>query len=162
MPVSSLTAPTAPQACERCGRELEVLDRPLRRLRWTRHWWRGASSLFSQPLRICSGCGSLYDFKGTLVAAGAAETEIEMRARRFRGDMVALRDGFGAVVLASGMTVAWTLVGPLGYDLAITILSGSVGALSLLPFGYFARKARAAKQEIKRLKQARREGKVLE
>jgi hypothetical protein len=155
-------APHTPKPCERCGRELEVLHRPLRRLRWSKHWWRGASSLFSQPLRICPGCGSLYDYNGQLVAAGAAETEVEMRARRFRGDMVALRDGFGAVVLASGMTVAWTLLGPLSYDLAITILSASVGAVSLMPFGYFARKARAARREIKRLKQARREGKVLE
>lgn len=144
--------------CVRCGTELEILSRPLRRLRWSKHWLKGASSLFSQPLRLCSTCGSLYDQSGALVAEGAAETDNELRTTRFRNDMIGMRDGFGAVVVGSGMTVVWTIAGPVSYDPFVTVLAGTVGVLALAPFGYFFAKVRKIKRELKDLRKARKQG----
>ncbi len=150
-PVPTLT-------CAACGTDLEILRRPIRRLSWTRYWWRGVSSLFSQPLRHCTSCGSLYDASGTLVATGATETDAELKTRRFQNDMIGMRDGFGAVVLGSGMTVAWTLLGPVAYEPVITVVAGTVGALALGPCGYFLVKVRQTKRELKKWRKARRQG----
>ena len=157
VPGSSQALSDGPPFCASCGTELEILREPLKRLRWSRHWLKGASSLFSQPLRLCTTCGSLYDENGSLVAAGAAETEVELRTTRFRNDMIGLRDGFGAVVVGAGMTVAWTLAGPITYDPAVTILAGSVGVLALAPFGYFLAKVRKIKRELKTMRKTRKE-----
>ena len=147
-----------PLRCTNCGADLEVLVRPVRRLRWTRHWWRGVSSLLSQPLRHCKACGSLYDAAGALVATGATETETEAKVRRFRNDMIGLRDGFGAVVLGSGLTVAWTVLGPVTYDPMVTVLAGSLGVAALGPFGYFMTKVRKIKRQLKEWRKARKHG----
>ena len=141
--------------CRQCGHPLEILRRPLRRLRWTRYWWRGLASLVSQPLRVCTKCGAIYTHLGALVAAGAAETNAEMRIRGFKDDMIHLRDGFATVVLAGEVGAVWTLMSAGSYDPRLTVLMGAIGGLALVPFIYFARKASRAKRELKELKAAR-------
>ena len=151
-----------PQDCKQCGHPLDVLRRPLRRLRWTRHWWRGLASFVSHPLRVCTHCGTIYTFDGELVAAGAAETDVEMRMRGFRHDMAALRDGFATLVLAGEVSAIWTLMSSTPYDISVTIIAGTVGGLALIPFSYFARKVAGAKKELRRLKTARLKGEIRE
>ncbi len=116
------------------------------------------ASLFGKPLRACEHCGALYQFDGRLLAAGAVETNTELEVRRFRGEMVGLRDGFGTVVIASEIAVVWTLVGPITYDPSVPILAGSIGLVALLPFGYFARKVYKARKELKQMRTARKQG----
>ncbi len=144
--------------CQQCGHPLEILKRPLKRLRWTRYWWRGLASFLSQPLRVCAQCGSIYTHAGVLVATGAAETNVEMRLRGFKEDMVHLRDGFATLVLASEVGAVWTLMSAGSYDLAVTVVMGMIGGLALIPFTFFARKASKAKRELKSLKTARLKG----
>lgn len=148
--------------CQQCGHPLEILKRPLKRLRWTRYWWRGVASLVSQPLRLCPQCGSIYTHAGVLVATGAAETNVEMRLRGFKDDMMHLRDGFATLVLASEVGAVWTLMNAGSYDLGVTVVMGAIGGLALIPFAFFARKASTAKRELKSLKTARLEGKDIE
>lgn len=147
-----------PQECQQCGYPLEVLSRPLRRLRWTRHWWRGLASLVTHPLRVCTKCGTIYTYDGRLVAAGAAETDAELRLHGFRSDMIALRDGFATVVLAGEVSVIWTLMSSTAYDIGVTIIAGTLGGLAIIPFTYFARKVTKAKRELKTLRRARLKG----
>ncbi len=144
--------------CQQCGRPLEILKRPLKRLRWTRYWWRGLASLASQPLRLCPQCGSIYTQAGVLVATGAAETNVEMRLRGFKDDMIHLRDGFATLVLASEVGAVWTLMSAGSYDLMVTVAMGTIGGLALIPFTFFARKASQARRELKSLKTARLKG----
>jgi hypothetical protein len=144
--------------CQQCGHPLEILRRPLRRLRWTRYWWRGLASFVSQPLRVCTKCGSIYTYAGVLVAAGAAETDAELRLRGFKEDMAHLRDGFATVVLVGEVGAIWTLMNAGGYDPRLTVLMGVIGGLSLVPFTFFARKASRAKRELKGMKTARLKG----
>ncbi len=144
--------------CQQCGSPLEILKRPLKRLRWTRYWWRGLASLASQPLRLCPQCGSIYTQAGMLVATGAAETNAEMRLRGFKDDMAHLRDGFATLVLASEVGAVWTLMSAGSYDLRVTVVMGAIGGLSLIPFTFFASKASQAKRELKSLKTARLKG----
>ncbi len=146
--------------CQQCGQPLEILKRPLKRLRWTRYWWRGVASLVSQPLRLCPQCGSIYTQAGALVATGAAETNVEIRLRGFKEDMIHLRDGFATLVLASEVGAVWTLMNAGSYDLGITLVMGTIGGLALIPFTFFARKASKARRELKSLKTARLEGKT--
>ena len=146
--------------CQQCGHPLEILKRPLKRLRWTRYWWRGVASLVSQPLRLCPQCGSIYTHAGVLVATGAAETNAEMRLRGFKDDMIHLRDGFATLVLASEVGAVWTLMNAGSYDLGVTVVMGAIGGLALIPFTFFARKASTAKRELKSLKTARLKGKT--
>ena len=119
------------------------------------------SSLFSQPLRYCPDCGTLYDHTGELIAAGAAETEIELKTGRLKDDMIGLRDGFGAVVVGSGITVAWTILGPLSYDPVVTALAAGVGVLAMGPFGYFFVKVRRTKKRLREWRRARKEGQII-
>ncbi len=149
-----------PQDCKQCGHPLDVLRRPLRRLRWTRHWWRGLASFVGHPLRVCTNCGTVYTYDGRLVATGAAETDAEMRMRGFRYDMAALRDGFATLVLAGEVSAIWTLMSSTPYDISVTIIAGAVGGLALIPCSYFARKAARAKKELRRLKTARLKGEI--
>ena len=144
--------------CQQCGHPLEILRRPLRRLRWTRYWWRGLASLMSQPLRVCTQCGSIYTHQGVLVAARAAETDTELRLRGFKDDMAHMRDGFATLVLAGEAGAVWTLLNAGSYDPRITVLMGAIGGLSLVPFTIFARKALKAKRELKGMKRARLKG----
>jgi len=131
-------------------------------LRWTRHWWYGIVSVFAKPLRVCDACGSIYRFDGHLLAASAARTGRELELLQYRRDMVGLRDSFGAVVVASELTVLWTLVGPATYSTGVTIAAAVLGVVCLTPFGYFAGKVRQARRTLREMKAARKEGKVLE
>ncbi|MCZ6917352.1 MAG: hypothetical protein O7I93_11285 [Gemmatimonadetes bacterium] len=142
--------------CQLCEHPLAILGRPLKRLRWTRYWWRGLQSLLSSPLRVCTKCGAIYTFNGQLVAAGAAETDAELRLRGFKDDMAHLRDGFATVVLTGEVGVIWTMMSSVGYDPTIPIIMGTVGALAIAPCAYFARKASLAKKDLKLLKAARK------
>ena len=120
-----------PQDCTQCVHPLDDLRRPLRRLRWTRHWWRGLASFVSHPLRVCTHCGSIYTYEGELVAAGAAETDAEMRIRGFKYDMAALRDGFATLVLAGEISAIWTLMSSTPYDISVTIIAGTLISQSM-------------------------------
>lgn len=144
--------------CQQCGHPLEILRRPLRRLRWTRYWWRGLASLVSQPLQVCTKCGSVYTHQGALVAARAAETDAELRLRGFKEDMAHLRDGFASVVLVGEVGAVWTLLNAGSYDPRVTVLMCAIGGLSLVPFTFFARRASKAKRELKGMKTARLKG----
>lgn len=148
--------------CEKCGDSIEVLRRPVHRLRGTRHWWRGFAVVFTDPLRYCPVCGALYTPANRLIDEAVVETSTEMKARGFRDDMAGLRDGFGAVVLASGATIGWTVFGPASYDAVVTVVAAAVGGVSLVPFTYFARKVRTAKHELRRLRSARARGEIPE
>ncbi len=148
------------ETCEQCGHALDVLREPVKRLRWTRYWWRGFVSWFTGPLRICAGCGAMYSNEGELVAQGVVATEPEERLNTYRKDMAHLRDSFAAVVIAAELIVVWLVVGVEGTPIDKIILAGGVGAGSLLPFAYFARKARIAKQKLKALRTARQEGRL--
>ena len=150
------------QQCKQCGHPLEILNRPLRRLRWTKHWWRGLASFATHPLRVCSNCGSIYTYAGQLVASGAAETDAELRVRGFRHDMRALRDGFATVVLAGEVSAIWTLMSSTSYDISVTIIAGTIGGLTLIPFSYFARKVTLARRDLKELRSARIKGEIRE
>ena len=146
--------------CQRCGNELQMLRRPLSRLRWTRYWWRGVTSLFTGPLSICPQCGAMYTGDGELLAAGAVETDTEHRLDIYRRDMALLSDSFGGIIAAAGLLIVWFLVGAGSYDLGQLVAAASVGAASFAPFTYFARKARNAKRDLKQLRQARRSGQI--
>lgn len=146
------------ERCERCGHDLETVRRPLRRLRWTRYWWEGLKSLFTGPLAICGRCGAMYASDGTLLAAGAVETETEYRLSVYRRDMAYIRDAFGAVTVASAIVVAWLIVGPESVALTKVVLGVAVGAAALAPFTYFARRAHLAGKQLKAMREARRRG----
>ncbi len=146
------------KSCEDCGEPIDVLRRPVRRLRWSRYWWHGWTSLLGNPLRYCPACGALYSFGGQLLGSAVVETAHELKARDFRDDMIGLRDGFGTIVVASGLTVGWTILGPVAYDVTVAIWAGAVGGISLLPFSFFAKKARKAKSELRQLRSARTKG----
>ncbi|NIN12431.1 MAG: hypothetical protein GTO05_07155 [Gemmatimonadales bacterium] len=134
----------------------------MRRLRWTRYWWRGVTSLFTGQLRICPQCGAMYSGEGELLAAGAIETDAERRLSVYRKDMAYLRDAFGAVFIAAEFVVIWLIAGTESMELAKVVAAASVGAGSLVPFFYFGRKARLAKRDLKQLRGARQRGQILQ
>ncbi len=148
------------ERCKRCGAGLEHLRHPVRRLRWTRYWWKGVLSYFTGQLRICARCGAIYTAEGELLAAGAAETAAEVRLNSYRKDMAGIRDGFAAVVIAAELAAVWLVAGAETFDLARALLAGGVGVGALGPFVYFARKARIAKRDLKQLREARRQGAI--
>ena len=153
---------TDPNRCARCGHELAVMRKPLRELRWTRYWWKGARSLFTGPLKMCGQCGAMYSAEGEFVAAGAIETDAERRLDVYRKDMAYLRDAFGGVVVAAELVALWLAFGTGSPELAKVIISASVGGAMLVPFTFFARKARLAKRDLKQLREARRSGQILQ
>ncbi len=106
-------------------------------------------------MRLCPQCGAIYTWEGGLLAAGAAETAEELRLRAYRGDMVRLRDAFGAVVIAAELAVIWMSAGTATFPLLAPILAIGAGGLALFPFAYFGRRAKDAKLELKRLREAR-------
>jgi hypothetical protein len=152
---------TVSDRCERCGHDLEILRKPVRRLRWSRYWWQGVRSLFTGQLRVCNQCGAIYSNEGELVAAGAIETDTEQTLDVYRKDMAYLRDSFGGVIIAAELVALWLALGPEGASLAKVIIAGSVGAGALVPFLYFGRRARLAKRDLKQLGRARRSGQIL-
>ena len=141
--------------CSNCGKELTILRRPLHRLRWSKYWWRGLASFFGNPLKVCTKCGAIYTYRGDLVAAGAAETDAELRIHGFKKDMIILRDSFATIVLGGEIGAIWTLFYPGGYELSVTVALIAVGAGALIPTSYFAKQVRMAKRDIKALKRAR-------
>jgi hypothetical protein len=111
-----------------------------------------------RPLKLCPGCGAIYTWEGELLAAGAAETAEELRLRTYRGDMARLRDSFGAVVVAAELAVIWMSAGTMTFPVEAPILAIVTGGAALIPFTYFHHKARAARQELRRLRETRVKG----
>lgn len=132
----------------------------MRELRWSRHWMIGVRSLFTGPLRGCVRCGAMYSNEGELVAAGAIQTDAERRLDLYRKDMAYLRDAFGGVVIAAEAVALWLAFGTGAADVAKVIVAAGFGGAMFVPFGYFARKARLARLDLKRLRQARRSGEI--
>jgi hypothetical protein len=158
-----MTLPTPPaERCERCGHELGLVRHPIRQLRWTRYWWRGVESLFTGALKMCGRCGAVYASDGKLMAAGAIQTDVERRLDGYRRDMAYLRDAFGGVVVAGEIAALWLALGPSGSGAAEVLVAASVGVGAVVPFSYFWRKALSAKRDLKRLREARRQGLILE
>ncbi len=141
--------------CKLCAHPLEVLRKPVRRLSWSRHWLRGFASLFTRPLRICSTCGAMYSGDGELLAVGAVQTEPEIRLDTYRRDMAYMRDSFGGVIVASGLAGAWLLGGAEATNLVGAIIAGSIGAVSIVPFGFFGSRVRRARKELRAMKAER-------
>lgn len=148
------------RTCERCGHTLDIVRRPLSRLRWTRAWWQGVRSIFTRPLLACPACGTVFTWEGDLVHVGAAETSTERRLRAYRKEMANLRDSFGTVAVAGWAATLWMLFGPGSYDPTAPIIAASIGSVVLIPYTYFARKVRSAKKELKSLKVARLKGEL--
>jgi hypothetical protein len=147
--------------CDRCGHQLDLLRKPLRQLRWSRHWMQGVRSLFTGPLKVCMQCGAIYTTEGELLAAGAIETATERRLDVYRKDMAYLRDAFGGVVIAAELVALWMAFGTASADMVQVIVAASFGGGMFLPFSYFARKARLARRDLKKLREARRSGEIL-
>lgn len=146
--------------CQRCGNDLEVVKNPVSRLRWTRYWLKGVKSLFTRPLLACVKCGAVYTWEGELLAVGAVETSSELKLRALREDMSNLRDAFGTIVIAGGITAGWIVLGPGSFDVGAAVIAGSVSGVAFLPFSYFARRARQARRELKKLKETRIKGEL--
>lgn len=143
-----------------CGNALEVLRHPVRRLRWTRHWVKGVASLFSRPLRVCGNCGAMYSSEGELLASGAVTTEAEQRLDSYRRDMAHLRDSFGGVIVAAELAAVWLAAGAQTANIGGAIVAGSIGLISIVPFGFFAGKAHRARRELKKMKEVRVQGRI--
>ena len=146
--------------CVRCQQRLEILHHPVRRLWGTGYWLQGIRSLLARPLRVCPSCGAIHTWDGELLAAGAAETADELRLKAYRSDMVRLRDGFGSVVIAAELVVIWMSAGTASFPVLAPILAITTAGVALFPFLYFHRKAREAKFELKRLREARVKGQL--
>ena len=146
--------------CQRCGTALEVLKHPLRRLRGSGYWREGLKSLFALPLRVCPRCGAIYRYEGQLLAVGAVETAEELRLQNYREDMAHLRDSFAAVAVAAELAVIWMSAGTAAFPVLAPAVAIGVGGGALLPFVYFARKAREARRDVKRLRAARVKGEL--
>ncbi len=146
--------------CERCGHELEVLLKPVRRLRWSRYWLKGVKSLFTGQMRICRQCGAMYSNDGALVAAGAIATEAERRLDVYRKDMAHLRNAFLGIMIAAGGLASWLAFGPETFELGRVMLIGGLGGGAAVPSIYFGRKAHLAGRELKSLRRARRAGQI--
>lgn len=121
---------------------------------------QGLKSLLSKPLRVCPGCGAIYTWEGQLLAAGVAETAEELRLSAYRSDMTRLRDAFGGIVIAAELAVIWMSAGAATFPVLAPILAIGAGGVALLPFAYFGRRAREAKKELKRLREARVKGEL--
>lgn len=147
--------------CARCNGPLEILHHPVRRLWGTRYWLQGVRSLLAKPLRLCPACGAIHTWEGELLAAGAAETDDELRLKAYRSDMGRLRDGFASVVIAAELAVIWMSASTTAFPVVAPVLAIATGGLALLPFAYFSRKAKEATSELKWLRDARTRGQLL-
>jgi predicted transcriptional regulator len=103
----------------------------------------------------------MYTTDGELLATGAIETASERRLDLYRKDMAYLRDAFGGVVVAAELVALWLGFGTASAEVAQVIVAASFGGAMFLPFSYFARKARLARRDLKKLRQARRSGEIL-
>ncbi len=142
--------------CERCGTTLETLHHPVRRLRWTRYWWRGWVSLFTGPMYTCPQCGAMHSSQGQLIAAGAVQTAAEQQLDQYRRDMAYVRDSFAGVIIAAELVAVWLLAGPVSATVTQIVASAAVGVAAIVPYAYFSRKAHRARRDLKKLRQARR------
>jgi hypothetical protein len=97
----------------------------------------------------------MYSGDGELLAVGAVQTEPEIRLDNYRRDMAYMRDSFGGVIVASGLAGAWLLGGAEATNLAGAIIAGSIGAASIVPFGFFGSRVRRARKELKEMKAER-------
>jgi hypothetical protein len=102
----------------------------------------------------------MYSGEGELLAAGAVQTEVEQTLDLYRRDMAHLRDSFGGVIVAAELAAVWMMVGAQAANLSGAILAGSLGVVALVPFGFFHGKARHARRELKKMKQARIQGQI--
>ena len=114
----------------------------------------------SKPLRVCPGCGAIYTWEGRLLAAGVAETAEELRLGAYRSDMARLRDAFGGVVIAAELAVIWMSAGTATFPVLAPIMAIGAGGAALLPFTYFGHRAREARKDLKRLREARVRGEL--
>jgi hypothetical protein len=97
----------------------------------------------------------MYSGEGELLAVGAVQTQAELRIDGYRRDMAYMRDSFGGVIIASGLASTWLLVGPEASNLVGAIIAGSVGAVAIVPFGYFGSRVRKARKQLKSMKAER-------
>jgi len=97
----------------------------------------------------------MYSGEGELLAVGAVQTEPELKLDTYRRDMAYMRDSFGGVVVASGLAGAWLLAGAETANLVGAIIAGSVGAVSIVPYGFFGSRVRRARKELKSMKAER-------
>jgi hypothetical protein len=97
----------------------------------------------------------MYSGDGELLAVGAVQTEPEIRLDTYRRDMAYLRDSFGGVIVASGLAGAWLLGGAEVANVTGAIIAGSIGAVSIVPFGFFGSRVRRARKQLKEMKAER-------
>jgi hypothetical protein len=97
----------------------------------------------------------MYSGDGELLAVGAVQTEPEIRLDTYRRDMAYMRDSFGGVIVASGLAGAWLIGGAEATNLVGAIIAGSIGAVSIVPFGFFGSRVRRARKELKEMKAER-------
>jgi len=89
-----------------------------------------------------------------------AETADELRLSAYRSDMARLRDAFGGVVVAAELAVIWMSAGTTTFPVLAPILAIGAAGAALYPFAYFGQKARQAKKDLKRLRDARVKGEL--
>ncbi len=147
-------------SCQMCGHQLDLLRRPLKRLRWSGHWWKGVASLFGRPLRACNQCGAIYSEEGDLLAVGAIQTNVEQTLDVYRRDMAYIRDSFGGVILAAALAATWLLASSGATNVTAGIIAVAVGAAAFVPFGFFVGKARLARKQLRRMKETRLKGQI--
>jgi len=102
----------------------------------------------------------MYSQDGSLVAAGAVDTEAERTLDQYRKDMAYLRDSFGGVIVAAELVAIWLVAGPGAFAVGEVVLVGGVGAAAFIPYAFFARKAHRAKKDLKQLSTARKHGSI--
>ncbi len=104
----------------------------------------------------------MYSGEGELLAAGAVQTEEEVRLDLYRRDMAYLRDSFGGVIVASEIAAIWLFFGAESVNVAAGILAASLGVATFVPFGFFGGKARTARKQLKEMKAVRIKGHIPE
>ncbi len=119
---------------------------------------KGLASIFTRPLKACADCGTVYTWEEVLLAQGAVPTTDELALANLRSDMANLRDSFLTVSAAAGFITVWMIGGPGLHDVDAPIVSATIGAISLLPAGYFHKRVAHFKQQIKRLRRERIKG----
>jgi len=97
----------------------------------------------------------MYSGDGELLAVGAVQTEPEIRLDTYRRDMAYMRDSFGGVIVASGLAGAWLIAGAATPNIAGAFIAGSVGVVSIVPFGFFGSRVRRARKQLKEMKAER-------
>jgi len=102
----------------------------------------------------------MFSSEGELLAMGAVQTQEELKLDLYRRDMAYLRDSFGGVIVASEIAAIWLVAGADAANVALAVLTGSIGVAAFVPFGFFGRKARTARKQLRRMKEARLRGQI--